>query len=148
MRAALLYKCRRCNRLLSTRRPARSKDRHRTQARRSCSPYCWCSSSGSKAAYRGPARRIPYTPHNGDPQITLASMSRAAEPTSGLTAFNNCGWSHAPLGCNALPLAPKLILSLASDRRATTLDLRSLRGGLRKRCVSDGVGFRFASYRT
>jgi hypothetical protein len=45
------------------------------------------------------------------------------------------------------PLAPKLILSLSSDRRATTLDLRSLQGGLRKRCVSDSVGFLFASYR-
>jgi hypothetical protein len=44
-----------------------------------------------KSRVQGPARRIPYTPHNGDPQITLASMSRAAEPTSGLTAFNNCG---------------------------------------------------------
>lgn len=51
MRAAL--SCyRRYNRPLSTCRPARSKDRHRTQARRSCSPCCRCSSSGSKAAYR------------------------------------------------------------------------------------------------
>jgi len=40
---------------------------------------------------KGRVQRPGEAPHNGDPQITLASMSWAAESTSGLTAFNNCG---------------------------------------------------------